>query len=487
MKLIARKHSDSNQYFIPVKMVFPLTRPLWHKLFIVVGGLPFIALCFYNQPYLDDYWTGRLGRDEGIWQSQAWLFTHWTGRFATTAACVGLNPLSYGWTSGVKLTALLNICLKLGVLGFAIRHLTGQRLPQKENRWLAAGLALTYACLVPDKYATIYSFTDWAVYQLPALLLVLVPVAIDRMQRAATRHQRRWWSAGAVVGTVAAAGSNEMTIVLMGWVLAVGFGVSVYRRQRQCTRIWAGLLVVLLVAGGVTVGAPGNYQRLKTYGPEPFGKATVIGLYWARSISYIFTQPATLLTLGLPLLLRPLGVRLLPARPPGLRMPLLVGAAIVFGGTVLGALPYSILEAPFERPVNVLEWWLLLGWLLACWASLPASEPPSVPAAVRHLMGVLLVVATAFPISRAWMELVVNAPSYASQWQERHQILRKASAQGIKKVTMAPILHIRPFHTLIRGYDNQPDARNIRNVNVAAWYGLDSVRTNPRLMPSALF
>jgi hypothetical protein len=160
---------------------------------------------------------------------------------------------------------------------------------------------------------------------------------------------------------------------------------------------------------------------------------------------------------------------------------------IVFCGTILGALPYSIFEAPFERPVNVLEWWLLLGWLAACWASLPDNSPPVVPAAVRQLVALLLVVATAFPISRAWVEVAVNAPSYAKQWQERYQMLREASEQGIRKVRFTPILNIKPRHTLIRGYDNQPDAKNIRNVNVAAWYGLDSVQTNPQLMSHALF
>ena len=468
-------------------MALPFTHTRWYKLLIIIGGIPFVALCFYNQPYLDDYWTGRLGRDEGIWQTQAWLFYHWTGRFASTLACVGLNPLSYGWMSGVKLTALLNICFKIGGLWLALRCFTSRQLAKGESLWLAAGLTLTYACLVPDKYATLYSFTDWAVYQLPAVVLLLIPVAIDQMQRATTRYQRRLWCVGAVLGTIGAAGSNEMTIVLAGCLLLTGFGLSLYRHQRHAARIWLALLLVLLLAGSIAVGAPGNYERMKTYGPAPIAKVLVIGRYWARSISYIFTQPATLLTLGLPLLLMPLGVRLLPGRPPGLQIPLHVGAAIVFGGTALGALPYSIFEAPFERPLNVLEWWLLLGWLAACWAAVPANNPPVLPAAVWQLVALLLVIASTFPIGRAWIELAINAPSYAEQWQHRYQTLRKAREQGIKKVRLAPILNIKPHHTLIRGYDNQPNVNNIRNLNVAAWYGLDSVQTNPELMSNALF
>jgi hypothetical protein len=182
------------------------------------------------------------------------------------------------------MTALLNICFKIGGLWLALRCVTSQRLTKAESLWLAAGLTLTYVCLVPDKYATLYSYTDWAVYQLPAVVLLLVPVAIDQMQRATARYQRRFWGVGAVLGTVWAAGSNEMTIALLGWLLLVGLGVSLYRNQRYCARIWLGLLLVLLMAGSIAVGAPGNYERMKTYGPEPYceghGSWAVLGPFY---------------------------------------------------------------------------------------------------------------------------------------------------------------------------------------------------------------
>lgn len=468
-------------------MAFLLSRPRWYKLLIVVGWLPFVALCLYNQPYLDDYWTGRLGREQGIWQPQAWLFQHWTGRFASTLACVALNPLSYGWLSGVKLTACLNILLKGGMLWLALRRFSQQHLAKLEALWLAAGLALVYVCLVPDKYATLYSFTDWAVYQLPAAVLLLVPVALDGMQRAARPAQRRRWGVAAAVGTVTAAGSNEMTLTLLGWLLLTGLGVSLYRRQTHSARIWAGLLFMLLLAGAVALSAPGNYERLQTYGSAPIAGVLAVGRHWAQSVAYIFTLPTTLLIVALPLVLVPLGIRLLPGRAPGFRLPLGVGAVVVVVGTALGALPYSIIEQPLERPVNVLQWWMLLGWLGACWASLPQGAPPRYPQAVRNLVAVMLGVALTFPVGRAWLELTQNAPSYARQWQARRKTLELARTQGHREVNLAPIVGIEPRHTLIRGYDNQPDARNVRNANLAAWYGVDSVRTDPARMAGAYF
>lgn len=468
-------------------MKFSVLQPRWYKVAIILFWLPFIALCYFNQPYLDDYWTGRMGRDEGIWHTQYYLFFAWTGRFGSTFSCVVLNPLSYNWPNGVKLTALLNIGLKVGILWGAIRSLTARCVSAGAAFWLAAGIALTYVCLVPDKYATLYSFTDFAVYQIPAALLLLVPIAIERVHRAASLASRYRWALVAAVATAAASASNEMTLALLGWVLTVGFSISVLRRQRKSAYIWGGLLLLLLLSGSIAIAAPGNYERLKTYSPDAISTSATLLHRIALSIKHIFTEPSTLLTLALPLLLAPLGIRLLPARPPGLHLPLAVGAAVIFVGTLLGALPYSIILAPLERPVNVLEWWLLVGWLAACWASLPANGSVAIPKSIQQVVALALLVALCVNGSRAWQELLLNGRSYGQQWQARHQALASAKLHGVKVVELRPIIGIQPRHILIRGYDNQPGFSNIRNVNIAKWYAIDSVRTNPKLMHQALF
>lgn len=468
-------------------MKFSALQPQWYKLAIVLFWLPFIALCYFNQPYLDDYWTGRMGRDDGIWHTQSYLFFTWTGRFASTFTCVALNPMSYNWLNGVKLTALINISLKTGVLWVAIRSLTNRYLSGRDALWLATGVALIYVCLVPDKYATLYSFTDFAVYQIPAALLLVVPVAIERVHRSASSASRRCWALVAAFTTIAASASNEMTLALLGWVLTVGFTISIHRRQIKSSFIWGSLLLLLLLSGGIAVAAPGNYERMKTYGSHPIPNLTELAHRMAVSIKYIFTEPSTLLTLCFPILLAPLGVRLFPARPPGLHFPLVIGAFLVFVGTFLGALPYSILLAPLERPVNVLEWWLLLSWLAACWASLPTDAPVAVPKSIQQMVALALLIAICINGSRAWQELLISGQSYGQQWQDRYTTLVLAKHHGIRVVEMKPIIGIQPRHTLIRGYDNQPNFNNIRNVNIAKWYGLDSVRTNPKLMHEALF
>lgn len=458
-----------------------------YKLFLIFCWLPLIALCYYNHPYLDDYWVGQLGQTKGVLEAQRHLFVSWTGRFASSFFFVSLNPLSYGWLGGVKLTAVLNIVVKISVLWVALRSLSNKTIPALQAAWLAAGIALLYICLVPDKYSTVYYFTDLAVYQLPAAFLLLVPVAVERMHRAPTRLQRRLWAVVAGVATIQVAAGNEMSLALLAVTLLTGVVMSVIRKQKKSAAIWASLLALLVLAGGIAVIAPGNYERLKTYGPTPYLPPMQLAQRMGAALKYIFTDANTLLTLALPLALGPLAARLLPARPPGLRLPLVVGAAIVLLGTCLGAAPYNLIPQPFERPMNVLEWWLLLGWLTACWASMPANEPPIVSRPIRLVVAGAVVLALSVTCGRAWVEFLINAPSYSRQWEERNQVLKQAAASGSQIVELRPILQVQPRHVLIRGYDNQPKYNDVRNMGIAKWYGLDSVRTNPRLLSQALF
>ena len=103
------------------------------------------------------------------------------------------------------------------------------------------------------------------------------------------------------------------------------------------------------------------------------------------------------------------------------------------------------------------------------------------------MVALALLIAVCINGSRAWQELLISGQSYGQQWQDRYTTLVLAKHHGIRVVEMKPIIGIQPRHTLIRGYDNQPNFNNIRNVNIAKWYGLDSVRTNPKLMHEALF
>ena len=459
---------------------------LW-KAALLFSWFPFLALSYYAQPFLDDYWNGAMGRDLGFVQASVFQFNNWSGRFFTNALLIALNPLSYGWLGGIKLVGVLSTLLKFGSLLWAARVLSARHLSRSAAAWLAAGILLFYYAALPDKYGSIYSFTYWGVYQAPCLLLLLVPLAVLKYHQLAGQPNRWLYLAAAAVGSICAAASNEMTLVLLGWVFLVGAGLSLYRRQWANASLWIGLGVLLGLSGIVSVVlAPGNHSRMQQefVAQVSFAPGVLLPRI-AKAFKYILTDASTLVIVVVPLLFYSLGQRLLAVRPAGLQLPFALGVVVVFAGLILGALPYNIVGYPaLERPVNVLDWWLLLSWLVVCWASVPvAAAPARLPRAVVLLAALAVACVLAPSIGRAWLELLVDARPYQRQYTERYARLRQAAQQGQKEVVLDPIKHVTPRYILIRNevgtendYDVQRNAANMNNVRMAKWFGVDSIK-----------
>ncbi len=449
---------------------------------VVLGLLPFLLLCHYNHPYSDDFTMASKVGAYGLWGAQVDFFANWSGRYFTNSLMFVANPLSYQWLQGVQLTALLNQVLRVMVLYAAVRLLAGQQLRRRDASLLAAGLALVYSSLVPSPFSALYYFTDLAVYHIAAWLLLLVPLVIARLQRASSRRARWAWGLLAGTGTVAAAGSNELTLILLGLLLALGASLSLWRQQRAFARVWIGFGVLLALAGSVALLAPGNAARLALDGSlrpassvwEGLARLTVL-------LRHLFTDPAFLIIPALTLLLRPLAARVAPARPPGLQIPLLLSAAALVAGVVLSTLPYALTWARvplIPRATNIMVWWWLLGWVFAGWASLPVAPAAiaPLPAAVRGLVGGVLVIVVLNASGHAYLDLRREAPIYARQWQHRFAALAQASRVPHAQLTLPsqpPLINRQIIMPPLYLSDNPAYGINTR---LATWFGLDSVR-----------
>lgn len=449
---------------------------------IALGLLPFLALCFYTQPSLDDFSTSSDALTYGIWGVQPYIFQHWSGRYFTNLFLFGANPLSYRWLEGVQLIAAISQLLRIAVLYIAIRVLTAQQLRRREAVVLAAGISLLHTALIPSRFSALYYFTDIIVYQAPSWLLILIPLAVERWHRTPNLRQRIVWGISAILGTGAAAGSNELTLVLVGWLIAVAAGLSAHRRQWRSLQIWTTLGVVLFIGGIVSVLAPGNTGRQQLDGG--LIPATSVGEVAARLVvvlRYLFVEPAMLLIPVLTLVLAPVAVRILPARPLGLHLPLLLGVAILVSGVVLGTVPYALMWARvplIPRATNIIIWWWLLGWIVAAWASLPSApaKAPAVSTAVRTLLGFVLLIVVLIPSGRAYLDLRYEAPEFARQWQQRFKMLQHAGR------TPHSFLQVPPLPPLTNRFNFLPpdDLSTMPgfgvNTRLATWFGVDSVR-----------
>lgn len=447
-----------------------------------IGILPFLILCLYIQPCLDDFSTSTVALTYGIWKAQPYFYEHWSGRYFTNFLLFVANPLSYRWLAGVQLTAIISQLLRIGILYLAVRTLTSSQLRRREALLLAVGIALLYIALVPSKFSALYYFTDFVVYQAPIWLLVLVPLAVERWHRVSKSVSRTGWGAVAAAGTVAGAGSNELTLVLFGWVLLVAIGLSAYRRQWRSLRLWISLGSLLFVFGAISLLAPGNTGRQQL----DSGLAPITSFWEAASrlvvlLRYLFVEPAFLVVPVLTLVLGPLAERIMPARPPGLRLPLLLSAAVLVTGVVLATIPYALMWARvplLTRATNALVWWWLLGWIVAAWASLP-PVPSTVPAgslAVRMLLGFVLVVILLLSSARAYLDLQYDAPTYARQWDYRFEALRQASRTPHVPLQVPPLPPLTNRLTFLPPDDLSTVYGFGVNTRLATWFGVDSVR-----------
>lgn len=449
---------------------------------IGLGLLPFLALCLYNQPYLDDFSVSSDALTYGVWGAQRYLFQHWSGRYFTNLLIFVANPLSYRWLEGVQLAAAVSQLLRILVLYVAIRSLTKKSLRHAEAALLAAGLALLYIALVPYKFSALYYLTEILVYHVPAWLLVLVPLTVERLHHTSRKSTRLMWSITAVVGTLAAAGSNELTLILLGIVLSAGASLSAYRRQWFSFRIWTGLGVVLLVSGTFSVLAPGNMVRQQIDGglvPAPSVQEAIRRMILL--LRCLFVEPAMLVIPMLTLLLVPIANRALLARPHGLQMPLLLGVAVLIAGVLLGTVPYALMweRVPLlPRATNILIWWWLLGWILIAWASLPAPATaiPLASSAIRLLLGLVVCITILVPSSRAYLDLRYEAPEFARQWQHRFTQLRQASWAPHQTLLLAPLPPLQNRQLLLPPDEVAPVSSYGVNTRLATWFGIDSVR-----------
>lgn len=460
-------------------------------LLLLLALFPFLALSFYNQPYLDDYVFANLYQKLGLWASQRHLYEGWNGRVVASFILTVANPLSYKWVGGIGVPTLAIGLLTLISIWFSLRSLTKGILPARTYAVVSVSLFLVLIAAVPEIYSMLYWFSSQATHHLASLCLLLVPVAVAR----ARASGRRWmWLSFAAGGTAIVAGSSELVVVLLGWFFVIALVLSLLRREPQNARVWGSLLLLLIGISLFDVLAPSNFNRLQ----QNTGTADVVsGLrkFWqpawlVHALQLFFWKPSFFLLLVVPLVLAPLAPALVQVRPVGLRLPLVAGGALVVMGVFLGAFLMQMEVATpdiVSRCANVLVWWVLVGWLIVCWASLPTerSQLPVVPAAIRIVSGILLVCLIAAPEVRAWRELLIEAPAWAKQCQQRVELFSAPSSRG-KKLSIEPIYKVQPRYVLVMGYDFATGYDAPFNRYTSTYFKLDSVRVDPAA-PNAAF
>ena len=423
------------------------------RLGLLLALAPFLGLTAFNQPFFDDFRNAYWTRAHGVWGVQGWLYQTWTGRFTTTAVMTLLNPVTYGWLSGVKAVAAGLMVAQWASLAHLLRALFHTALRAACSwataGWTAALLLALFCNAAPAPFSFLYWFCGAVAYQLP--LLGLLNFAALALRAGWGPAPARWRCAALACGPLALAMTgNELTLVQALPVLALlGYALPPAARRQ-----WALWLAVGALATAGAAAAPGNWRRALAMAPaaDPLQayRWLVLGPRTAYSMVLFLARPmiaaSLLAAVGTGLWL---GAAPTPAGEGVAPWPRRAGwvALLAFGAlNGLGFLlfRYLIVGPPLMRAQNEILLVLLLSAAALAWAA--ARQWPALRAGARRLrrhgslLALLLAGLFGFGhVPEAWRELATSAAPFDAQMRARFAALRAAHRTGQPTVRLPPL------------------------------------------------
>lgn len=445
--------------------------------------LTYVGLALFAAPSADDYCYAVKARTLGFLPAQAAWYRNWSGRYTGTLllSAFGLTDIERTY-SLLGAGAVLSIFLAMLALVVAA---AGDRLGRGWACLSAGVLAALYLAGLPDVSQAIYWATGSLIYHVGNVGLVLLAAVLACRERHALPAVLRWllWLAGAAL-VVLLQGTNDVTMLLTTFLLAGGT-LFALRAGRDSLRFWGSLLVLALLAGGVSGLAPGNFARAaaltssEMLRPQPL-LAAVLFLPWtllraAYWLSSLGLWAATVLLLGASL---PWARGHLYRAGRFDRRCLLLPAACGGAYFVLSLLGFVVNRYPLpERAESVLWVLFLVGWfpsavVLAHWL---AGEALAQHAERLRIPAVLLLVVSLLgaPNDFEAFKDGYRGYRYYREMAERRRLIDAAKASGQEDLVL-PSLSRTP-RTVV-ATEITTDSGNFRNRCLADYHGLRSVR-----------
>ena len=457
---------------------------------------PFFILSFFNHPAYDDFAEAVRTASHGYWGAQKDLYVNWTGRYFSSFLLTLANPLTYDWANGVRVTPVLFLLGIWGGVYALFRWLTIGLDSRKYSGWFAGAILLVYLSVMPNVFQGFYWFTGAVVYQTGNLLLLLLLVGSYQFMRPRQYGAKWLWgllTAGSAVGVAA---TNEIALLQLLMVLGLCLVVSLYQRRRAW-RWWSWLLLLSAGAALLALLAPGNFVRVQTL-QVPNAHSLVYSVPRALfSTLNLLSSPAVwfaLLTIVLAWL--PWGISVAKAGHLSfLRLHPLLALAGILAGIYSGYFPFWWLSASYTPPrtENAIVFYLLISWLLAIQATLNWQQhrqgplpvlSPSLHYGLVPIFGLLFCLRMA--TVPALLELVLNARKFDTYYKARYILIENELKKNHRDLTVEPLLLRNKFSVITDTtieYDLEKDARADRNRVYAAYFGLDSIRIHPRVVP----
>jgi len=227
-------------------------------LLLLACWVPFLALCAYSYPALDDFreasWTS-------FWDVQRIRYVTYTGRF-TGSLIQALNPLHWHSLSAYRWSAVLRLLVLLAAIHALIRTVQRHYLGGTRGDILILEALFSISLLsgLPAPAEFFFWYSASVIYLLPLAILLFSVSLLIHANHSDDRVVRCRCTAASAVGLAWVAGSVEMLPILVIGLGAPAQLVSAMRRNKPSSMLAVAVLVTT-VGLSTNLLAPGNRGR----------------------------------------------------------------------------------------------------------------------------------------------------------------------------------------------------------------------------------
>ena len=224
----------------------------------IFSVLPFIIISVFNNPAADDFAFSVECSNHGYWGVQSWWYTHWFGRYFSTAL-LSLNPLLI---QSFFLFKLIPVVLIIALF-ISLYYLARTLFVNAEKRLcllFSLCFIFIYLFFMPNVAEGIYWFAGAITYQVANILTILLFSCVIKLVQ--TKKNRFLFLS--VLFAFCVIGSNETSMLVIDLILATIFIYNFIIIKK----INYSLLILLVFAGIfslIVILSPGNFIRGEYY------------------------------------------------------------------------------------------------------------------------------------------------------------------------------------------------------------------------------
>lgn len=214
--------------------------------------LPFLFLCLYNEPSLDDYSYAASALKKSFCQNQIYNYLHWGSRYTATGILI-INPIIYNWLGGYKLISFFMIILFILAGYYMFSVITKST---KLSLVLTSFLGFIYLFLLPDVTSAFYWLPGSATYHFANILSLLFITFIFKLNS----PNNILYKFLLFLLTFLIIGCNEISMIYLDILIFILFVYSYYTQKKipyfyLTLLFWTGILTLFILL------SPGNSAR----------------------------------------------------------------------------------------------------------------------------------------------------------------------------------------------------------------------------------